>query len=209
MTNFYKLGLLLLVAGPAAAQAPTAPAAPAAPRPLPTSFRGGSYQLRHGDWQRGKLLYDAQNLSVSDADHKPQYPLVYPADSVRAFVVGRDTFATVRELDVPRPAQHLRSAFVRQLYRRGGFQVGEYVAYLAAPSPAIAYTVLTRPGELPTVLPANNTLFRVALAKTLRDYQALSQQLELDPKIIPDQLPDLLTAYGRWKSANPTRTAAK
>ena len=199
MLQRYSLGLLLLAASPAAAQAQ----APAPPAYLPpTSFKGGSYQLKTGNWKRAKLLYDAQTLSVSDATHKPQYALVYPADSVRAFAIGRDTFAVAREVDIPRPSQHLRTLFVRQLYRQGGFQVAEYVAVMPASQPPVVYTLLTQANQVRAVLPPNNTQFRLALAKVLRDYQALAQQLELDINILPEQLPELLTAYGRWKAGS-------
>ncbi|MDO7888096.1 hypothetical protein [Hymenobacter cheonanensis] len=199
MLKLYKLGLFSLLAGSAAAQAP-APAASAVHLP-PTSFKGGAYQLKsHPDWKHAKLLYDAQTLSVSDADHKPQYALVYPADSIRAFAIGRDTFAVVREVDIPRPGQHLRTLFARQLYHRGGFQVGEYVAVPPAPQPPIVYTLLTEASQVRAVLPPSNVQFRLALAKALLDYTALSQQLELDPNILPAQLPELLTAYGRWRA---------
>lgn len=198
MLKLYKLGLFSLLAGSAAAQAPAAPAV----HLPPTSFKGGAYQLKsRPDWRHAKLLYDAQTLSVSDADHKPQYALVYPADSLRAFAIGRDTFAIVREVDIPRPSQHLRTLFARQLYRRGGFQVEEYVAVPLAPQPPVVYTLLTEANQVRAVLPPNNVQFRIALAKALLDYTALSQQLELDPNILPAQLPELLTAYGRWRAA--------
>lgn len=197
MLKLYKLGLFSLLAGSAAAQAP----APPAVHLPPTSFKGGAYQLKaHPDWKRARLLYDAQNLSVSDATHKPEYALVYPADSVRAFAIGRDTFSVVREVDIPRPDQHLRTAFARQLYNRGGFRVAEYVAVLPAPQPPVVYTVLSEASQVRAVLPPGNVQFRLALAKALLDYTALSQQLELDPNILPAQLPELLAAYGRWKA---------
>lgn len=201
MTRFYSLAFLLLLAGSALAQAP-APAAPAVHLP-PTSFKGGAYQLKkNSDWKRAKLLYDAQNLSVSDAAHKAEYPLVYPADSVRAFYIGRDTFSVVREVDIPRPSQHLGSLFARNLYHRAGYEVVEYVAVMPAGQPPVVYTLLTRAGQAQAVLPPSNVQFRLALAKVLRDFPALSQQLELDPNIIPEQLPELLTAYSRWKATN-------
>jgi hypothetical protein len=204
MTKFYYFAPLLLLAGVAHAQelAPPAPTAPAVHLP-PTSFKGGAYQLKNSrEWKRAKLLYDAQNLSVSDADHKPQYPLVFPVDSVRAFFIGRDTFSVVREVDIPRPSQHLRSLFVRNLYHRAGFEVAEYVAVMPAGQPPVVYTLLTQAGRPPVVLPPNNILFRLTLAKVLRDFPALAQQLELDPTIPPEQLPELLTAYGNWKASN-------
>jgi hypothetical protein len=199
MLKLYKVGLFSLLASSAAAQAPM----PAAVVHLfPINFKGGAYQLKnHPDWKHAKLLYDAQTLSVSDADHKPQYALVYPADSIRAFAIGRDTFTVVREVDIPRPSQHLRTLFARQLYHRGGFQVGEYVALLPAPQPPVVYTLLTEANKVRAVLPPGNVQFRLALAKALLDYTALSQQLELDPNILPTQLPELLTAYGRWRAA--------
>lgn len=207
MSELYKLGLFLLAVGPAAtpaaAQTPEpVPAAPAVHLP-PTSFHGGAYQLKaHPDWKRAKLLYDDQNLSVSDADHKPQYALVYPADSVRAFAIGRDTFSVVHEVDLPRSSQRLRNLFVRNLYHRGGFQVTEYVAVMPSPQPPVVYTLLAQAGQVRAVLPPTNVQFRLALAKALLDFTALSQQLELDPKIMPAQLPELLTAYGRWKATS-------
>jgi hypothetical protein len=203
MQKLYSIGLFLLVAGPAAAQMPAqAPAPAVAPVHLPpTTFRGGAYQLKaHPDWKRAKLLYDAHNLSVSDADHKPQYALVYPADSIRAFAIGRDTFSVVHEVDIPRPSQRLHNLFVRNMYHRGGFQVAEYVAVMPAPQPPVVYTLLAQAGQVRAVLPPTSVQFRLALAKALLDYTALSQQLELDPNIIPEQLPELLTAYGHWKS---------
>jgi hypothetical protein len=203
MTKFYCFVLFFFVAGLAAAQTPEpGPAAPVVRVP-PTSFKGGAYQLKNSrDWKRAKLLYDAQNLSVSDADHKPQYPLVLPADSVRAFVIGRDTFSVVREVDIPQPNQHLRTLFVRNLYHRAGYEVAEYVVVMPAGQPPLVYTLLTQGGRPQAVLPPANVQFRLALAKALRDFPALSQQLELDPTIVPAQLPELLTAYGRWKAAN-------
>jgi len=209
--------LLLTLAGPAAAQfipnAPgaqfngvgggSAPAGPAAPvvRLPPTSFKNGSYQLLAGAWQRGKLLYDASTLSVSDASHGTQYPQVYAADSVRAFVLGRDTFQLVRGVELPRPAERRRATFARRLYRRGGFEVTELVVGLPAPASPIVYTLVGRPGQLsPAVLPPNRVLFRLALAKALADYPALSQQLELDAGLLPEQLPELLSAYGSWRA---------
>ena len=194
----------MLLAAPVAAQE-TGP--PAAPKPIavhlpPTSFKSGAYQLKNGrDWKRAKLLYDTRSLSVSDADHKTQYPLVYPTDSVRAFVIGRDTFSVAREVDIPRPAQHYPGLFVRQLYRQAGFQVAEYVAVMPSPEPPVVYTLLTQAGQPKAVLPPGKIQFRLALSKALSDYPALSHQLELDPNILPEQLPELLTAYGRWKSA--------
>ncbi|TDN37286.1 hypothetical protein A8B98_04645 [Hymenobacter sp. UV11] len=170
----------------------------------PTSFRGGSYQLKGGDWQRAKLLYDPQSLRVSDADHKPDDPLDFPAEKVQAFVLGRDTFTVVREVDIPRPTQHFRSTFVRQLYRRGGFQVSEYVAVQMQPEPPLVYVILTQSDRLAAVLPPGNVGFRLALSKALQDYPALSHQLELDPNILPQQLPQLLSAYGTWKADHPT-----
>jgi hypothetical protein len=203
MTKFYCFALLLFIAGSAYAQEPApAPSAPVVHLP-PTSFKAGAYQLKHDrDWKRAKLLYDAQNLSVSDADHKPQYPLVYPADSVRAFVIGRDTFSVVREVDIPRPSQHLGSLFVRNLYHRAGYEVAEYVAVMPAGQPPVVYTLLTQAGRPQAVLPPSNVQFRLALAKVLRDFPALAQQLELDPTIAPAQLPELLTAYGKWKATS-------
>ncbi len=178
------------------------PAGPAAPvvRLPPTSFKSGSYQLLAGAWQRGKLLYDASTLSVSDAAHSTKYPRVYPADSVRAFVLGRDTFQLVRGVELPRPAERRRATFARRLYRRGGFEVTELVAVLPAPEPPIVYTLVGHPGQVPTVLPSNKVLFRRTLAKVLADYPALSQQLELDPGLLPEQLPELLAAYGSWRA---------
>ena len=189
----YALGLFLLIAAPALAQQP-------APRPLPTGFHGGSYRLLTGSWQRAKVAYDPQSLHVSDKDHKQDDPLVYSAESVQAFVIGRDTFSVAREVDIPRPAQHFAALFVRQLYRRGGFQVSEYVALPPAPEPPVLYTVLVAPGQPAAVLPPGNVGFRLALAKAVRDFEVLSHQLELDPTIIPAQLPELLTAYGNWKA---------
>jgi hypothetical protein len=203
MTKFYCFILFVLMAGLAHAQAPAAgPAAPVVHLP-PTSFKGGAYQLKNSqEWKRAKLLYDAQNLSVSDADHKPQYPLVFPADSVRAFFIGRDTFSVVREVDIPRPSQHLRSLFARNLYHRAGYEVAEYVAVMPAGQPPVVYTLLTQGQRPPVVLPPSNIQFRLALAKVLRDFPALAQQLELDPNILPEQLPELLTAYGNWKGTS-------
>lgn len=196
MLKHYALSFFLVAAGPALAQAP----APAVHLP-PTSFKGGAYQLKaHPDWKRAKLLYDDQNLSVSDAAHKPDYALVYPADSVRAFAIGRDTFSVVHEVDLPRVAQRRHNLFARNLYHRGGFEVVEYVAVAPAPAPPVVYTMLAQAGQVQAVLPPGNVQFRLALAKALLDYTALSQQLELDPNILPAQLPELLTAYGRWKA---------
>ncbi|MEJ7660407.1 MAG: hypothetical protein WKG07_12730 [Hymenobacter sp.] len=189
----YLLGLFLLIATPALAQQP-------ALRPLPTGFHSGSYHLLNGDWQRAKIGYDTQSLRVSDKDHKPEAPLLYSAESVRAFVIGRDTFSVAREVDIPRPAQHFAALFVRQLYRRGGFQVSEYVALPPAPEPPQVYTVLVAPGQPATVLPPGKVGFRLALAKAVRDFEVLAHQLELDPTIMPVQLPEILTAYGNWKA---------
>ena len=205
MTKFYYFAFLFLWAGFAQAQDPapaSVPAAPAVHLP-PTSFKGGAYLLnKDRDWRRAKLLYDAQNLSVSDADHKPQYPLVFPADSVRAFFIGRDTFSVVREVDIPRPSQHLRSLFARNLYHRAGYDVKEYVAVMPAGQPPVVYTLLTQAGRPQAVLPPSNVQFRLTLAKVVRDFPALAQQLELDTKIMPEQLPEILTAYGSWKATN-------
>ena len=193
MKFLYKIGLFLLIATPALAQQP-------APRLLPTGFHSGSYLLLNGDWQRAKVQYDTQSLRVSDKDHKPDAALVYSAESVRAFVIGRDTFSVAHEVDIPRPAQHFTDLFVRQLYRRGGFQVSEYVALPPAPEPPLLYTVLVAPGQPAAVLPPGKVGFRLALAKAVRDFEVLSHQLELDPTIVPAQLPELLTAYGNWKA---------
>lgn len=193
MRKIYKLVAFLLLAGRVAAQAP-------APPTQPTTFRSGSYQLVVGDWKRAKLLYDEHTLSVSDAEHKPKYPLVYPADSVRAFAIGRDTFEVVHGVDIPKPAQHLRSTFARHLYRSAGFQVAEYVAFPTPPEAPVVYTLLTSPGKL-VVLPPNARQFRLTLAAAMRDYSALATQLELDPQIVPEQLPQLLAAYGHWKAS--------
>lgn len=193
MKYLYQVGLFLLIATPALAQQP-------APRPLPTGFHGGSYHLLNGDWQHAKLEYNTQSLRVSDKDHQQDAPLVYSAESVQAFVMGRDTFSVARAVDIPRPAQHFATLFVRQLYRRGGFQVSEYVALPPAPEPPLAYTVLVAPGQPAAVLPPGKVGFRLALAKALRDFEMLSHQLELDPSIMPAQLPELLTAYGNWKA---------
>jgi hypothetical protein len=203
MTKLYCFVLFLFMAGSAYAQAPdTGPAAPGVHLP-PTSFKGGAYQLKNSrEWKRAKLLYDAQNLSVSDADHKTQYPLVFPADSVQAFFIGRDTFSVVREVDIPRPSQHLRSLFARNLYHRAGYEVAEYVAVMPAGQPPVVYTLLTQGGRGPVALPPSKVQFRLTLAKVLRDFPALAQQLELDPNILPEQLPELLTAYGNWKAAS-------
>ncbi len=203
MTKLYRFALLCLVAGTARAQAPIAVPPPPAVHIPPTSFKGGGYLLnKDRDWRRAKLLYDAQSLSVSDADHKQQYPLVFPADSVRAFFIGRDTFSVVRQVDIPRPSQHLASLFARNLYHRAGYEVKEYVAVLPAGQPPVVYTLLTQGNKPQAVLPPNNVQFRLALAKVVRDFPALAQQLELDNNISPEQLPELLTAYARWKGAN-------
>jgi hypothetical protein len=203
MTKFYCLTFLLLWAGSALAQAPAAAPAASGVHLPPTSFKGGAYQLKNSsEWKHAKLLYDAQNLSVSDAEHKTQYPLVFPADSVRAFFIGRDTFSVVREVDIPRPSQHLRSLFARNLYHRAGYEVAEYVAVMSGGQPPVVYTLLMQGGRPQAVLPPSNVQFRLALAKVLRDFTALSQQLELDPNILPAQLPELLTAYGRWKATS-------
>ena len=200
MSVVFKLGLLLallLVAGRAAAQA-TGPARPA----TTLTFRAGSYQLRRGgDWQRAKLAYDAQGLHVSVAGYEPQDPVLYPADSVRGFSIGRDTFSVMRAVDIPAPAHRFNSLITKNLYYKAGFLVAEYVEAGPAPQPPLVYLLLAQAGQLRAVLPPNNTLFRLALSKALSDYPALSHQLELDPNILPKQLPELLTAYGRWKSA--------
>ncbi|MDJ0366878.1 hypothetical protein QMK33_17135 [Hymenobacter sp. H14-R3] len=204
MSFIYQLGLLTLLAAPVAAQeiAPAVAPRPPAVRLPPTSFKSGTYQLHNSrDWQRAKLLYDAHSLSVSNADHTTQYPLVYPTDSVRAFVISRDTFSVVREVDIPRPTQHFPSLIVRHLYWQAGFQVAEYVSVMPAPEPPVVYILLTQAGKLKAVLPPNNLQFRLALSKALSDYPTLSHQLELDPNIMPEQLPQLLTAYGSWKNA--------
>jgi hypothetical protein len=206
MTKLYCFALFFFMAVAAYAQEPApGPAAPVVHLP-PTSFKGGAYQLKNSrEWKRAKLLYDAQNLSVNDADHKPQYPLVFPADSVRAFFIGRDTFSVVREVDIPRPSQHLRTLFARNLYHRAGYEVAEYVAVMPAGQPPVVYTLLTQAGRPQAVLPPSNVQFRMTLAKVLRDFPALSQQLELDPNILPEQLPELLTAYSRWKAAGSSK----
>ena len=193
----YVVGLFLVTGLPAAAQQ-------SAPHPPPSSFRSGSYKLKDGDWQRAKLRYEPQSLVVSDATHKADDLLVLPAEKVQAFVLGRDTFSVAREVDIPRPMQHMRSLFVRQLYRRGGFQVSEYVAVQMQPEPSLAYTVLTRGDRLAAVLPPGAVGFRMVLSKALQDYAVLSHQLELDPNILPVQLPQLLSAYGAWKTDHPT-----
>jgi hypothetical protein len=199
MTKLYSLAALLLMAGAAQAQAP----APPAVHLPPTSFKSGAYLLnKDRDWRHAKLLYDAQNLSVSDDDHKPQYPLVLPVDSVRAFYIGRDTFSVVRQVDIPRPSQHFASLFARNLYHRAGYEVKEYVAIMPPGQPAVVYTLLTQAGRPQAVLPPSNMQFRLTLSKVLRDFPALAQQLELDPNILPEQLPQLLTAYGQWKATN-------
>ena len=206
MPKLYYLGALLLLTGRVAAQAPTpTPGVPV--RTAPTSFKNGSYQLASGEWKHGKLLYDERTLNVSDADHKPKEPLALPAGELRAFAIGRDTFEVVHEVDIPKPAQHLSSTFARHLYRSAGFQVAEFVSYLTPPEPPISYTMLLRPGQPTVVLSNNNVQFRLALAKVLSDYKALAQQLELDPNVLPQQLPELLTAYARWKAS--VGTAAK
>ena len=203
MTKFYYFAFLFLWAGYAQAQDPApVPAGPVIHVP-PTSFKGGAYQLKNSrDWKRAKLLYDAQNLSVSDADHKPQYPLVFPADSVRAFFIGRDTFSVVHQVDIPRPSQHMSSLFVRNLYHRAGYEVAEYVAVMPAGQAPVVYTLLTQGGQVRAVLPPSNIQFRLALAKAVHDFPALAQQLELDNKIAPEQLPEILTAYANWKATN-------
>lgn len=143
---------------------------------------------------------------MSDATHKPQSPRVYPADSVPVFTLGRDTFQLVREVELPRPAEHLRATFARRLYRRAGFEVTEYVAGPPAPAPPLVYTLLSRPGQPAAVLPPGKVGFRLALAKVLADYPALSHQLELDPTLLPEQLPELLTAYGNWRAKQGATT---
>lgn len=199
MTKLYRFAALCLVAGTAHAQAPTSPAV----HLPPTSFKSGAYLLnKDRDWKHAKLLYDAQNLSVSDAEHKQQYPLVIPVDSVRAFYIGRDTFSVVRQVDIPRPSQHLSSLFARNLYHRAGYEIKEYVAVMPAGQSPVVYTLLTQGGQPQAVLPPSNIQFRLALAKVVRDFPALAQQLELDNNIMPEQLPELLMAYGRWKASN-------
>jgi len=197
MRKFYQIILLLLVVGQVSAQ--TAP-----PRAAPTTFRNGSYRLADGNWRRGKLLYDEQQLSIIDDVHKKE-PLVYPADSVHFFTIGRDTFELVHEVDIPRPAQHLRSTFARHLYRRAGFQVDEFVAYLPQPDAPLVYTLLVSSGQPTVVLPPSRVQFRLALAKVVHDFPALAQQLELDSNILPEQLPELLTVYSRWKASHSTQ----
>ena len=198
---------LCLLAGPVVAQ--EVAVAP----PLPTSFRGGSYlPLDADEWQPAKLRYTAeQELLVADADHKPSDPLVLPATQVRAFVIGRDTFDVVHALVLPKPAQQLPAAFARRLFRGGGYLVAEYVAYLPKPEPALAYRLLLpRPGgPVAGVLPPTPRQFRLALAAVVQDYQPLAQQLELDPNVLPVQLPELLAAYGHWKAAQPANATTK
>lgn len=194
MRKVYQIIALLLVIVQVRAQ--TAP-----PRAAPTTFRSGSYRLADGNWRRGKLLYDDQQLLINDDTHKKE-PLVYPADSVNFFTIGRDTFELVREVDIPRPAQHLRSTFARHLYRQAGFQVDEFVAYLPKPETPLVYMLLASPGQPTVVLPPSKVQFRLALAKVVHDFPALAQQLELDPNILPEQLPELLTAYARWKASH-------
>ena len=62
------------------------------------------------------------------------------------------------------------------------------------------YTVLVAPSRSAAVLPPGNVGFRLALSKALGDFEVLSHQLELDPSILPVQLPELLAAYGTWKA---------
>ncbi len=194
MRKVYQIIALLLVVVQVSAQS-------VPPRAAPTTFRSGSYRLADGNWRRGKLLYDEQQLSITDDTHKKE-PLVYPADSVNFFAIGRDTFELVHEVDIPRPTQHLRSTFARHLYRRAGFQVDEFVAYQLPPEAPLVYTLLVSPGQPTAVLPPSKVQFRLALAKVVHDFTALSQQLELDPSIMPEQLPELLTVYGRWKASH-------
>lgn len=65
----------------------------------------------------------------------------------------------------------------------------------------MVYTLLASPGKL-VVLPPNARQFRLALAAAMRDYSALATQLELDPQIMPEQLPQLLAAYEYWKAGS-------
>ena len=194
MRKIYKFIVLLPLAGRVAAQAPV-------PQGPPTSFRSGTYQLVTGNWKRAKLLYDDRTLWVSDATHKPKEALEYPADSVRSFIIGRDTFEVVHALNIPKPAQHFRSTFARHLYRSAGFQVAEFIAYQTQPEAPLVYTLLTRASTL-VVLPPSARQFRLALAAAVRDFPALATQLELDQQLLPEQLPQLLAAYGHWKASN-------
>lgn len=203
-------GLLWLAAtGAAAAQHLELPPPPA----LPTNFRNGSYlPLDAADWQAAKLRYNAMpELQVLDAEHKADDPLVLPAAKVQAFTIGRDTFDVVRGLRVPQPAQQPPAAFARRLFRGGGFLVAEYVAYRYKPDPPVLYRLLLdrAGGRLVAVLPTTPREFRLALAAVVRDYQPLASQLELDPNVLPVQLPELLAAYGHWKQTQPANARAK
>lgn len=180
MRKIYKLIVLLLFAGQAVAQAPALCAAP-------TIFREDTRQLASGEWWRGKSLYDENILMVSDAEYRPAKAFVLPASEMKAFMISRDTFETVHEVAIPRPAHHLRDMFARCLCRPAGYRVAEFVAY-PTPAARILYTLLARPGSV-AVLPPTNVQFRLALAKVLHDHTALAQQLELAPQFCRNSCP--------------------
>lgn len=198
MKQYYLLGLCLAAAS-AAAQTPALSPPPA----LPTAFRAGSYQtLDAPDWQAAKLRFNGvPELLVQDADHKADDPLVLPPARLRAFTIGRDTFDVVHNLVLPGVAP-VAATFARRLFRSGGFLVAEYVVYRHKPDLPVAYRLLLdrgAGGRIAAVLPLEPRQFRLALAPVVRDYQTLASQLELDPNVLPVQLPELLAAYGRWK----------
>ena len=197
MKQLYFLGLWL-AATSAAAQTSTLPP----PTPLPSSFRSGSYQLLETPgWQTAKLRYNGvPELLVQNADNKDSEPLVLAPGQVRLFTIGRDTFDVVHGLTVPGGAP-VAATFARRLFRSGGFLVAEYVMYRHQPDPPVAYRLLLdrSGGHVVAVLPLEPHQFRAALVPVVRDYQTLASQLELDPNVLPVQLPQLLAAYGRWK----------
>lgn len=197
MKQIYFLGFWL-AATSAAAQAPTLPA----PTPLPSAFRSGSYQLLDGPrWQAAKLRFNGvPELLVQNADNKDSDPLALAPSQIRAFTIGRDTFDVVHSVTVPGGAP-VAATFARRLFRSGNFLVAEYVVYRHQPDPPLGYRLLLdRPGgHVAAVLPLEPHQFRAAMVPVVRDYQTLASQLELDPNVLPVQLPELLAAYGRWK----------
>lgn len=168
-----------------------------------TIYRKGDFQQANGVWQRGRFYYDWQNLYIADPQSKDKKapPQRCPIDSLRGFVFGTDTFCIVRRFTVPKTGEYVRSSFARRLYRAGSIQANEYVDYRPGLRDAKPYTLLCR-ADTTVVVPTSPQDARRVTAYTVRDYPALSAQVQQMKDFQPEDLQRVLGAYGRWQVFN-------
>ncbi|WBO84800.1 hypothetical protein [Hymenobacter yonginensis] len=161
-------------------------------------FERGNYQLADGTWQRARLLLEQDRLIVMSVDKKDDSRQEFPAEQVRLYTVDTDTFRVVQAIVLPKDVGTVPAGFVRQLYRGGGFFLGDYMYFRSNTMVAHQYTVLQPAGMQPVVLPTRLQEFRKVMLTYVGDHPLLAKQLAKGT-LGPADTKAILESYVRWQ----------